>query len=169
MKGGASKRKGSAFEREVCKKLSLWVSKEKRTDLFWRSAMSGGRSTVGRKRGENLAYQAGDVSAQHPDGHRLTEHFYIECKHYRDLDIGAFLLKRGKLYAFWKQTCKEAAYRERQPMLIAKQNRMQTLVLILPCAELRYAQLVGLAWRGVLVDVMFLDFEKMLQQGSCPF
>ena len=46
MRKGGGKEKGSSFERLVCKRMSMWLSKGERDDLFWRSAMSGGRATV---------------------------------------------------------------------------------------------------------------------------
>lgn len=49
--------KGSSFEREFCKKLSLWVSDGKDPDIFWRTAGSGSMAT--RKQ---LQVQIGDVT-----------------------------------------------------------------------------------------------------------
>jgi hypothetical protein len=134
MKKGGGKGKGSAFERSICKRLSLWVSHGKREDLFWRSAMSGGRATVGRKQGKDHAHHAGDISATHPDGHKLTEHWYVECKAYKSLQIESALLdSTGALAKFWKETCTQATAHHKLPMLIAKQNNTKIL-LVLPNA-----------------------------------
>ena len=38
MRKGGGKGKGGNFEREICKALSLWVSKGLNVDLYWRSA-----------------------------------------------------------------------------------------------------------------------------------
>jgi hypothetical protein len=131
VKRGGGKGKGSAFEREICKRLSLWVSHDKREDLYWRSAMSGGRATVGRKQGKDHAHHAGDISATHPDGHKLTNHWYIECKFYRDLQIESALLdSTGSLAKFWKETCTQATAHHKLPMLIAKQNNTKILLAI---------------------------------------
>jgi hypothetical protein len=51
MRKGGGKQKGSQFERDVCRELSLWVSHGKQEDVYWRSAMSGGRSTVAALKG----------------------------------------------------------------------------------------------------------------------
>lgn len=124
------KKKGSAFERDVCRKLSLWVSRGKKSDLFWRSAMSGGRATVARHKGESVR-QAGDITAVAPEGHVLTDRYYVECKFYRDLDILSFLFhNKGKLAGFWKDTVRESdRHNCREPMLIAKQNNFPTLLI----------------------------------------
>lgn len=91
--------------------------------------MSGGRATVGRKRGELLRV-AGDICAVTPEGHALTDRYYIECKSYKDLDIEAFLVKRaGKLWSFWKECVSQAQHYEKTPMLIAKQNMLPIIVL----------------------------------------
>lgn len=128
-RGGAGKRKGGAFEREVCQRLSLWFSVGKRDDLFWRSSMSGGRATVKHKKGHANETQVGDVSAIHPDGARLTDHVVIECKFYRDLTIlGGIFENIGLLYKFWDKLLPVAG--ARHPMLIARQNRTATLVLM---------------------------------------
>lgn len=131
MRKGGGKGKGSGFERVVCKLLSLWVSNGQREDLFWRSAMSGGRATVGRRKGKDHAHHAGDISATHPQGHRLTDHWYIECKAYRNLAIeGALLSGGGALAKFWRETCAQATAHKKLPMLIAKQNNTKILMLI---------------------------------------
>lgn len=123
------KQKGSAFERAICVQLSQWVSHGKRTDLFWRSAMSGGRATVAHRKGESVR-QAGDITSVAPEGHVLTNLFYVECKHYRDLDLVGFFLKdKGKLAGFWRTTEREAEKHKRKPMLIAKQNNVPTLLI----------------------------------------
>jgi hypothetical protein len=130
MKSGGGKAKGAAFERKVCQELSLWISGGKHKDLYWRSAMSGGRATVARKRGTALARQAGDITATAPEGHKLTDFFYIECKHVRSLKIDRFIIEgTGPLAQFWHTTCKEAKAHNRQPMLIAKQNGLSIIVV----------------------------------------
>lgn len=130
MKPGAGKRKGSGFEREVCKKLSLWITNGKRTDCLWRSAMSGGRATVQGRKGVDIR-QAGDICSVSPEGHRLTDYFYMETKFHRVLQIDRFIiLGTGKLAKFWQETIKQARKYERQPMLIAKQNGLPVLLIM---------------------------------------
>ena len=123
---GGGKRKGGAFERTVCKALSRWVTHGKREDVFWRSAMSGGRATV---RGKDVR-QSGDVTCVAPEGHVLTDRFVIECKHVRTLDVFAFmLLQRGQLWKFWVKLIAEAMMRNKYAMLIGKQNNKPIIVL----------------------------------------
>jgi len=72
--------KGSNFEREICRKLSLWYSKGTSDELFWRSAMSGGMATVRRKKGQTTTAHAGDITAVDDRGAELLKHCVIECK-----------------------------------------------------------------------------------------
>ena len=130
MRKGGGKEKGSTQERAVCVALSLWVSNGAKRDLYWRSAMSGGRATVGAKRGIDLARQAGDISAVAPEGHALTNKFFIECKAYKDLNLEAFIVSnKGLLAKFWQTAQTEAKRHNREPVIIAKGNFMPTLII----------------------------------------
>lgn len=120
--GGASKRKGSAFEREVCAKLSLWLTNGKRTDCLWRSAMSGGRSTVARAGGKSVR-QCGDITAVSEEGNSFSNNFYIECKHLKNIGFDGLIKGGGALLHIWKDTVEQAKHYRRIPLLIVKQNR----------------------------------------------
>lgn len=129
MRSGGGHSKGAAFEREVSVTLSLWVSHGKNRDLFWRTSMSGGRATVARKSGRSIR-QSGDICSITPEGHAFTDLFYVECKHYQKLDLETSFIKgTGKLARFWSKAIKEAKHYRRDPMLIAKQNNMPTIVV----------------------------------------
>lgn len=124
-----SKGKGSSFERKVCTTLSLWVTEGKQNDCFWRSSISGGRATVAHNKGKTNR-QAGDICSVSPEGHILTEKFFIECKHYRKLQIDKFiLLKEGTLAKFWVTCNNQAFNHKRWPMLIVKENGKPELVI----------------------------------------
>lgn len=130
MRQGGGKSKGASFEREICKDLSLWVSKGTAEDVFWRSAMSGGRSTVAAAKGKRLANQAGDISAVGPLGTGMVENFFMECKFYKDLNFKGILTNTGALVTFWT-TCKNESQRyQKLPFLIAKQNQMPTVACL---------------------------------------
>ena len=77
---GTKSKKGGGFEREMCKLLSLWWSHNKRDDIFWRTAGSGGRATVRRKQGLRTADSAADMMASHESGKPLTNACLFEMK-----------------------------------------------------------------------------------------
>jgi len=131
MRNGGGKQKGSAFEREVCVKLSRWITDDVQDDVFWRSAMSGGRATVQKQRGGRLLKnQVGDISAIDPVGHAFLDQFAIECKHYASLDFQGLLTGKGKLLQFWATISNEARDHRKLPVLIAKQNRIDPIICL---------------------------------------
>jgi hypothetical protein len=149
MRAGGGKSKGASFERLICVWLSMWMSFGKYEDWYWRSSMSGGRSTVAAAKGKRLAAQAGDISCIHPMGHSLTDAFYIECKSYRDLNFVGLLTGKGKLLEFWREAQKQAKHYGKHPMLIAKQNQQPIIVCLdkAGAAKLKApARLVGAKW-----------------------
>lgn len=77
---GRGKSKGNSFEREVCKRLSIWWSEGKDDTVFWRSQSSGGRATQRTKRGKATDGQYGDIMADGPLGRILIDLFTIELK-----------------------------------------------------------------------------------------
>lgn len=161
MRAGGSKQKGASFEREICVALSSWISAGKRKDLFWRSAMSGGRATLANRKGEKLASQGGDVSAIDPLGAPLTDRFCIEIKFYRDLDLAAFWLGFGTLQRFWERASEDATNYGKEPMLIAKQNRYPTLVIVRATSMAANPRLVR--WRSISNNAAVARFDDMIK------
>ena len=122
--------KGQSFEREVSRRLSLWLTKGARDDVFWRTAMSGGRATLQAKKGIINFAQAGDIGAIDPLGAQLLNHVTIECKFYRDLVLFKSLLQgTGKIAGFWEKHYDEARLSQREPFMIARENLTPTLLL----------------------------------------
>ena len=72
--------KGSAFERKICKKLSLWWTIGERDDIFWRTSGSGARATGRAKQGKSTFGQYGDIQATDPIGQPLLDICSIEIK-----------------------------------------------------------------------------------------
>ena len=131
MRPGGGKQKGAQFERDVCKQLSRWLSGGEREDLFWRSAMSGGRTTVRTKQGKHDAdNQAGDVTAIDPVGKRLTDVFLIECKYYREWNWRGLLRHQGNLWKVVEQLTGQAASFGRHPMLFLRENLCPLRILV---------------------------------------
>jgi len=130
MRKGGGKSKGSSFERDISKRLSLWISHNTQEDVFWRSSQSGGRSTTAFKKGKRFADQAGDICSIHPVGRPLTDKFLLELKHYKDLNFTGLLTNKGNLVKFWEKAKEQAAQYKKMPMLIAKQNSQPILVCL---------------------------------------
>lgn len=153
MRKGGGKQKGSQFERDACRQLSLWVSHGKHEDVFWRSAMSGGRSTVAHAKGKRLAAQAGDISCIHPSGQYLASRFVFECKFYADLNYTGLLTRRGNLVEFWDTLKAEAVRYGKTPFLIARQNRQPTTI----CLSMESMLTLGIITANALMVAPYLD------------
>ena len=166
MRPGGGKHKGGAFERTICRELSLWMSEGLHEDLYWRSAMSGGRSTVAAGKGKRLAAQAGDISCVNELGHALTDQFLIECKSWKDLQFEGLIKGTGNLTDFWLDTKRIADAYSKYPMLIAKQNQQPTII----CLNNEGRSFV---WGGFHLYVPDLDlyvilFNKFLEYAKRP-
>ena len=132
MRAGGGKQKGSSFERAICKELSLWVSGGEEEDLFWRSAMSGGRATVAAKRGRAVR-QYGDITAVSARGNWLTDNFIIECKAYNKLGMDNLIFYRKGLLATFVRRLSilaETSGVSYSFMLIFKENRKPPMILL---------------------------------------
>ncbi len=168
MRKGGGKQKGASFEREVCRDLSLWVSDDEQEDVFWRSAMSGGRSTVAAAKGKRLTAQAGDLSCIHPIGNEFAKAFYVECKSYRDLNILAVLKGTGHLIEFWEETLNQATLYGKRPLLIAKQNRWPAMACL--CNE--GARMLGVQKRALLIapahNLRIMPMFEFLKYAVAP-
>lgn len=160
MRKGGGKQKGSQFEREVCKRLSFWITHGKREDCFWRSAMSGGRATV---HGTDVR-QCGDIASVTPEGHILTNTWYVECKFVRNLRLhGLFDNResRDSLLGYWIHASADAVRFEKLPMLIAKENAGPILMCVpYPNKGLRAGRLLSVnipRW-----DISIYLFDEVL-------
>lgn len=72
--------KGSPFEREIARKLSLWWSNGIAEDWFWRTQASGSRATNRAKQGKTTANGYGDICPQNGEAQKLLNDFVIEAK-----------------------------------------------------------------------------------------
>lgn len=80
--------KGSNFERETCRDISMWYSNGEHDDWYWRTAMSGGMATVRGRIGKTTTGHYGDITATCPEAASLTKLCCIELKiGYGDWDI----------------------------------------------------------------------------------
>lgn len=132
-----SRGKGSGYERDVCKQLSLWWTGGERDDVFWRSSGSGARATVRGRKGTATAGQYGDVAATDPIGKPFTDMFTVEVKRgYNDHTIqdlldcpddAAIQVWEGFLAQAWGSHKQAGSYAW---MLVIKRDRREALVCI---------------------------------------
>lgn len=174
-------KKGPAFERQVCVRLSLWWSDGGNDSLFWRTAGSGGRATSRAKKGRKTRNHDGDVMATDPDGMGLLAKFAIEIKKgYSKFTIHDLLdhpeSSAKQKYQGWVEQAE--ASREASGsfswLIVHKRDRREALVILPHAAWLslnRYAHrerslpLCELTWLdgGARRDVVVLRFGGFLE------
>lgn len=129
--------KGSSFEREVCKILSLWWSKGKRDDIFWRTSGSGARAKVRSKQKKSTFGQYGDIQATDPIGQPLIDLCTIELKRgyskrtFADLIDKSNTAARQPYEKFISQAITDSRNSKSYTwILIVKRNGRQILILM---------------------------------------
>lgn len=161
--GAASKRKGSSFERELCRDLSLWVSRAEHEDLFWRSAMSGGRGTI-RVDKHGAQKVSGDICSVRREGHIFTDWWHVEAKHVKDMELTSFALKdTGFLAIEWRRCVRQAKSHRKLPMLVVKQNRFPIIVVLEGgLLDTPYMPLISLPRSNCIINLF-------AQAIACPY
>ena len=91
MRAGGGKEKGSAYEREVGRLLSRWLTYDERADIFSRNVLSGGGFTRAEQAGAVTSRMPGDLMPAHPLAFAFMATFSVECKHLRDIGLEAYL------------------------------------------------------------------------------
>lgn len=139
MKKGGGKNKGSAFERKVCKELSLWWTEGERDDVFWTTAGSGARRTVRGKCGVDTANSAGDICYLDEEGKPLIDLcvFELKCGYHSALSINKLLDSSAKseplLMIFWhKLQVERLSEKNPRPFqfLIYKRDRRTPIIVL---------------------------------------
>jgi hypothetical protein len=130
MSGAKSKEKGSEWERQTCRSLSLWLTGDGEKKELIRTVLSGGWNTQGQTKGMEEAWaQVGDLAPNGPRGRIFREHFGVECKHHKLIDLwGVFTAPRSEWRAWWAKLVLECLPHEIQPLIFMKMNNRPPLV-----------------------------------------
>ena len=127
-------RKGSAFERAICRRLSEWWSSGSRTDIFWRTTTSGARATTRATKGKSTYGQYGDIQATDPVGEPLLQLICFELKcGYPAVSVGDLLdtVDGGKVWNQWIKKAKRSAEGAKSHywMIVSKKGRRQSMAI----------------------------------------
>lgn len=171
-----AKGKGSKFERDTCRMLSLWWSGNARDDIFWRSAASGAMATMRRKKNKDTFGQCGDVAAVDPVGLPLLEFATIELKRgysgvsFNDLLDMPTTCKTRKIDAMLQQVIADATRAKSYTwFLILQRDRRIPVIMIpspaffdvFPCRR-EYVRLRVSLQNGLAVDLRMLRLPDFL-------
>lgn len=129
--------KGPNFEREICKRLSLWLTAGERDDVLWRTHGSGARATRRYKSGKSLRGQEGDISAVDSAGQAFCNNWIVSLKtgycrkgYFDVLDV-LDSRKKTPIFLKWWREIKELATRVgRKPLLIFRRERRSPVFVV---------------------------------------
>lgn len=88
-----TKQKGNTFERKIAKILSLRLTNNKDEYACWRTASSGGMTTINKnKKSKSLESQSGDIKQVtekgiYKDLDNFFDKFFVECKALKQFDL----------------------------------------------------------------------------------
>jgi hypothetical protein len=128
-------KKGSQFERAICKQLSLWWSGNESDDLFWRTAGSGARATVRGRKGKRTRGHCGDICATDKEGEPLVKLITFELKRGYSRFTAADLLDKPKHrcqqpFENWIEQARESSKhaKTRYWAIIQKRDQREALI-----------------------------------------
>ena len=170
--------KGSQYERDTCKQLSLWWTQDlnkPRDDVFWRCSQSGGRATTRAKRGIKTAYSYGDVTFIDPIGKPFIDSCLLELKrgYTKGIDVLDFLDKKKGiplLVKWWDKATEERHLAGRKyTTIIFRRDRHKACVMISQkmynAIELWFGSTTQnrIQIKTTHFDLAIVDFESFLQ------
>ena len=125
MRPGGGHSKGSSFERDMSKELSLWWTNGESKNVFWRTHGSGAMGT----RGGNVA-ECGDMMAITEVGMPFTKKYHIEIRFSKALDLGDILynLPNSGIVSFINESLLKAKHSNRIPILLFKEHKRPILL-----------------------------------------
>lgn len=153
--------KGSSYEREICRKLSLWFTNNERDDIFWRTAGSGARATTRSKKGKKTFGSDGDIQAQDPIGQSLIDLCSIEIKRGYSSDTFANLIDKpfGAAEQGYEKFINQAISSAQNSdavgwLIIIKRDRREAIVII---PSYFYRMLRGKGMESVSLPRVYLE------------
>jgi len=173
-----SKEKGSSYERDMSRKISLYLSGGKRKDLFWRTALSGAFATIHKNSSIHVAGQSGDIAGQEGAYRWLTENvIYFEMKHWRYFNFVSLLYGGGDFEKSLMKAHKEAADENKVLVFVFKQNLWRRDLVLLDdfwvgrgkVPRSCVMDLGGVLFRLEFFDEFASELYKQMQEGVIEF
>ena len=133
MRVGGGKAKGSQWERDCGKAISLWLTHGERPDIMSRNVLSGGSFTNAENAGKVSSRMPGDMMAAHPLAFRFLSRFSVECKFLKDIGLLQYLLDprmQNPLAIIIALARRQAKAINCEFMVIAKQDRRDAIVFV---------------------------------------
>ncbi len=133
MRPGGHKRKGNAYENNIAKRLSLWLTRGAREDVLQREKTSGATSTVAADDHRIHTHTAGDLVAVAEEGMWWTYPFLTECKHVKNIHAEGLLYHSNPntgLYGYWRVLNQKCRLYDKAPALIFRRNTRPDMLVL---------------------------------------
>ena len=150
-----SRAKGSTFERQIAADLRAWLG----------DGWTVTRAQTDRQRGQAADGHAGEFVIEHG---ALSFPWAIECKAHARLDLRQLWRAPvdGPLPGWWMQTVRQARAVRREPLLVVKVARGETLAVLRPGLELHGPMLTGALLGEELVIVRWAAMGEPVRAVS---
>lgn len=128
-----SKALGNAYERDVAKQLSLWLTDGQSDDVVWRDLGSGNRATIRAKQGKKTT-RSGDFVPTDLNYKWFFDAFCVDSKCYKEWNpvfINESNIKSNSIFNQWLKVIEES--QGKIPLMICKiRNRKDPEFALLP-------------------------------------
>lgn len=127
MKKVNGKSKGNKFERDISKKLSLYITNNEKSDTVWRSISSGAFATNKKKKGIKISHNVGDLTTTSDESKLFFDIFNVECKSYKKIDLTNLFTNNCLILDWYKKLYNDCEFNDdleynKVPFLIYKQD-----------------------------------------------
>lgn len=163
MKPGAGKVKGGAYENEICRVLSEWITGFRKPAIFRRTSGSGSRYT----KSSGVELECGDIVGITPEAQKISDRYYFECRSYKKVQFRHLLhpeLKTALLPNWAVEVSEKAVEANKVPIVIFKANATPSYIMI-PSKEIFAYRGTRLIWGEWSICVLS-DFLDWLQPES---
>jgi len=159
------KQKGNGFERLISKEISMCLTG--RDDMMWRTQNSGGRFTTRAKAGKETLNQEGDIAATSSETEWFSNMFYVECKHYKDINLWSMITGKGILIDWIKDYLDRSKHCNKLLFLVIRQNN-KPIVLLTPTTIYTHVdadikKIVKLKFYIQKDELLIFDFKEFLK------
>ena len=164
----AKAQKGSQYERDVCRQLSLWWTQDEKNindSVFWRTSQSGGRATQRAKAGKKTINSYGDIGFIDPIGEPLINACLLELKRGYTKDISVLdFLDSGKatpiLYKWWdKGEAERELAKRKYTVIIFRRDRHRSCVFFTTSLFYELQDWFGhFRWKNIVICIEGSEF-----------
>lgn len=151
--------KGSNFEREMARAISLWWTKGVHDDCLWRVLGSGGMATRKERSGKSTTHASfNDIEPKTADAHAFTDHVICELKRgYKGWSITDVLDSKNPKKQKWAEFFDQTTYAWKASkrawwLVIFKRDQRKIMVALCPDLWLKIKGFVPGTPRAIFLD-----------------